>query len=100
MTAALAGWRPWAGSARLALALLTAINVVSFMDRLLFAILQEGIKRDLALSDFQLGLIAGPAFAILYAVAAIPIARLADRSSRVRIVTVVLAAWSAMTALS
>jgi len=81
------------------LALLFIVNTMSSVDRLLFAIVQELIKVDLALSDFQLGLLGGPAFALLYAVAAFPIARFADRHNRVNIITIVFIAWSAMTTL-
>ena len=82
----------------LVLALMFLFNAINFLDRMLFAILQEPIKRDLALTDTQLGLLGGPAFAILYALAALPIARLADRGGRVRVIGGVLTLWSAMTA--
>lgn len=81
------------------LAMLFIVNTMSSVDRLLFAIVQELIKVDLALSDLQLGLLGGPAFALLYAVAAFPIARFADRHNRVNIITIVFIAWSAMTSL-
>src|SRR5690606_15587430 len=67
------------------------------MDRVLFSILQEMIKTDLRLNDFQLGLLGGPAFALLYTFAAFPIARLADRHNRVNIISIVFFAWSLMT---
>ncbi len=82
----------------LTLALLTLTYFFSFMDRQILAILLEAIKADLKLSDTQLGLLSGLVFAIFYATLGIPIARLADRSSRRNIVAVSLAVWSVMTA--
>ena len=86
-------------SAALVLFLMFCFNMMNFLDRMLFAILQEPIKHDLALSDTELGLLGGPAFAILYALAALPIARMADRSSRVHVIGAVLSLWSLMTGL-
>jgi len=83
----------------LTLALLTAAYFFSYMDRQILAILQELIKADLGLSDTQLGLLAGFAFAIFYATLGLPVARLADRGNRVNIIAVALALWSAMTAV-
>ncbi|WP_019517001.1 spinster family MFS transporter [Sphingomonas sp. Mn802worker] len=82
------------------LALLTLTYFFSFMDRQILAILLEAIKLDLKLSDTQLGLLSGLVFAIFYATLGIPIARLADRTSRRRIIAVSLGIWSVMTALS
>lgn len=80
------------------LALLTLVYFFSFMDRQILSILLEAIKADLRLSDTQLGLLSGLVFAVFYATLGIPIARLADRSSRRMIVAVSLTVWSAMTA--
>ncbi|AQR72982.1 MFS transporter [Sphingomonas sp. LM7] len=82
----------------LTLALLTLTYFFSYMDRQILAILQELIKKDLQLSDTQLGLLSGLAFAIFYATLGIPVARLADRANRKNIVAISLAIWSAMTA--
>lgn len=79
------------------LAMLFVMNMMNSMDRVLFSILQEMIKTDLRLNDFQLGLLGGPAFALLYTFAAFPIARLADRHNRVNIISIVFFAWSLMT---
>lgn len=79
------------------LALLTIVYFFSFMDRYILTILLEDIRKALDLSDTQLGLLQGAAFAILYATLGIPVARLADRSNRRNIVAVSLAIWSAMT---
>jgi len=80
-----------------ALAVLTVVNVFSYMDRTAIAILMEPIRLDLGLSNSELGLISGMAFVVLYAVLGLPLARLADRYSRVRLLAACFAAWSAMT---
>lgn len=87
-------------SAYYALGVLTVVYSFNFIDRQLLAILQESIKADLALSDSQLGLLTGFAFAVFYVTAGIPIARWADRSNRRNIVALSLAVWSGMTAVS
>ncbi|PKP91047.1 MAG: MFS transporter [Alphaproteobacteria bacterium HGW-Alphaproteobacteria-16] len=81
------------------LGLLTAAYFFSYMDRQILAILQEDIKAELLLSDTQLGLLAGFAFAIFYATLGLPVARLADRGNRVNIIAIALTLWSAMTAV-
>lgn len=83
----------------LTLGLLTLTYFFSFMDRQILAILLEPIKADLDLSDTQLGLLSGLVFAVFYATLGIPIARLADRTSRRNIIAASLAIWSVMTAL-
>lgn len=83
-----------------ALGLLTVVYSFNFIDRQLLAILQESIKADLLLSDSQLGLLTGFAFAVFYVVAGIPIARWADHSNRRNIVALAIFFWSFMTALS
>ena len=83
-----------------ALVLLTVVYSFNFIDRQLLAILQEAIKAELALSDSQLGLLTGFAFAIFYVTAGIPIARWADRGNRRNIVALSLFIWSFMTAIS
>lgn len=79
--------------------LLLIVYIFNFLDRQIVNILAEPIKADLSLSDTQLGLLAGPAFAVFYAVLGIPIARYADRpsSNRVRLISLSIAIWSAMT---
>ncbi len=72
--------------------------VVNFVDRSILAILLEPIKHDLALTDTQLGLLGGLAFAIFYTTMGLPIAALADRWSRVKILSISIIIWSAMTA--
>jgi predicted MFS family arabinose efflux permease len=68
-------------------------------DRTLIAIIGQPLKADLKLSDTQLGLLVGPAFALLYAFSGIPIARLAERFNRVNIIFLVMTLWSGLTAL-
>lgn len=83
-----------------ALGILTIVYSINFIDRQLLSILQESIKADLLLSDAQLGLLTGFAFAVFYTFAGLPIASLADRSNRKNIVAISLTIWSGMTAIS
>jgi MFS transporter, Spinster family, sphingosine-1-phosphate transporter len=80
-------------------ALLLLVNVSSALDRTILSVLQEPIKAELKLTDSQLGMISGPAFALFYALAGVPVARLADRVNRTKLLTFVLSLWSGMTAL-
>jgi predicted MFS family arabinose efflux permease len=86
-------------SSRMTLGLPLAIFAANFMDRQIVAILVEPIKRDLILSDTEVGLLYGFAFAALYASAGLPIARLADRGDRARIINWSLVLFSLMTAV-
>ena len=79
--------------------ILVVVYTFNFIDRQIIGILAIPIKADLALTDTQLGLMGGLAFALFYTALGIPIAMLADRSHRVWIMTVALTVWSAMTAL-
>ena len=81
------------------LGLLVAIYACSFLDRVIMSTVAPAIIAELRLSDTQFGLLAGPAFAIFYAAFGIPIARMAERSSRVNIIAICIALWSVMTAL-
>jgi MFS transporter, Spinster family, sphingosine-1-phosphate transporter len=87
--------------ARLMLWLLLVVYIFNFLDRQIVNILAEPIARDLKLSDTQVGLMTGIAFALLYTVLGLPIARFADRQStdRGKLIAVALAIWSVMTAL-
>jgi len=80
---------------------LLLVYILNFLDRQIVNILAEPIKGELGLSDTQLGLLAGPAFAVFYAVLGIPIARYADnaKTNRVWLISICLAIWSAMTAI-
>src|SRR5438445_12046398 len=79
------------------LALLTVIYALNFLDRTIFNVLIEPIKKEFALSDTTMGLLAGFGFVLFYSLLGIPIARLADRYNRRNIVAAALAFWSAMT---
>ena len=79
---------------------LVVVYIFNFIDRQILSILAVDIKRDLGLSDGQLGFLGGAAFAVFYALFGIPLGRLADRWRRVRLLTIGLALWSAMTAAS
>lgn len=82
------------------LALLTLVYTFNHIDRQILVILLEPIKADLSLTDTQLGLLSGLAFAAFYATLGIPIAMWADRGDRRTIISLALAVWSGMTALS
>jgi len=73
--------------------------ILSFIDRMIIGLLVEPLKADLGLSDTQISLLQGMAFAVFYTVAGIPLGRLIDRANRVRIVTIGIAAWSFFTML-
>ncbi len=82
------------------LVLLTGVYTFNFIDRQIIGILSPAIKADLGLADWQLGILKGFAFAVLYTTLGIPIARLADRKNRVTIISIALALWSGFTAIS
>lgn len=82
---------------RYALTVLLVIYVFNFLDRQVVNILAEPIKIDLGLADWQLGMLTGLAFAVFYTVLGLPIARLAERSNRVKIISVAVAVWSVFT---
>ena len=71
----------------------------NYVDRSVIRILAQPIKEDFLLSDFQVGILGGFAFAMLYMVLGVPVARLAERFSRVTIISVALTIWSLTTAL-
>jgi len=81
------------------LIVLVLVYTFNFIDRQIVGILAVPIKSELHLSDSQLGVMGGLAFALFYTLLGIPIARLADRISRTGIMTAALALWSLMTAL-
>jgi len=80
------------------LAMLTLVYVFNFVDRQVLIILQESIKKELHLSDTQLGMLSGLAFAAFYVLLGIPIARIADRTNRRNTIAISLSVWSIMTA--
>ena len=83
-----------------AIILLTIVYGFNFIDRQIVGILAPFIQKDLGLTNTELGLLIGLAFAIFYTLVAIPIAWLADRYSRVNILSIALATWSSFTALT
>jgi len=80
--------------------LLTLAYIFSFIDRQILGALSPSIKADLGFADWQLGLLKGFGFALLYTTVGIPIAWLADRYSRTKIVSVSVFLWSLFTALT
>jgi len=89
-----------ATSGWITVAFLTIAYLFSFIDRWILGLLIEPIKADLGLTDTQIGLLLGPAFAIFYATMGLPLGWLADRRNRVRIVAVGIGLWSIATAAS
>jgi MFS family permease len=82
------------------LGVLMLAYALNFIDRQLITILAPDLKRDLGISDSDFGFLYGTAFGVFYAVFGIPLGKLADHWSRVRLMAVGLALWSAMTAFS
>lgn len=78
--------------------LLTLTNALSYADRQLFAILIPAIKAEFAAGDATIGLLAGPAFMVAYVCLSMPLARLADRGSRRKVLAMSVLLWSAATA--
>ena len=84
---------------RLVLGLLVAAYTLNFVDRTIVASIGQAIKDDLKLTDTQLGLLGGLYFALLYTILGLPLARLAERVSRVNVISAAIMVWSAFTAL-
>lgn len=78
---------------RFALVVLTAVYMLNLVDRGLMGLMLEPIKKDLHLSDTQLGFVTGIAFGLFYAVLGLPIARWADRNNRVTITALAIGLW-------
>ena len=83
----------------LVLSLLLLAYIFNFLDRTILNILAESIIGELKLTDTEFGALTGLAFALLYSVLAVPLAMLADRTSRSRVIAGALAVWSGFTAL-
>ena len=81
------------------LGVLFLVYCLNFIDRQILSILAEDVKRDLGLSDQDLGFLYGTAFGVFYALFGIPLGRLADSWHRVRLLSIGLGLWSAMTAV-
>lgn len=88
-------WRDW-----WFIFLFGAIYMFNFIDRMIISVVGEPIRREFGLSDLELGVMGGVAFALFYGGIGIPLARLAERVSRVGIVATATALWSMMTMLS
>jgi MFS family permease len=86
--------------AKYVLGVLVLVYAINFIDRQILAILAEEIKRDLSLSDADLGFLYGTAFAVFYALFGIPLGRLADNWVRTRLLSIGLLVWSGMTVMS
>jgi MFS family permease len=84
---------------RLVLGLLVTAYTFNFIDRTIIATIGQAIKVDLKISDAQLGLLGGLYFALLYTLLGIPLARFAERFSRVNIIAGAILIWSGFTAL-
>jgi MFS family permease len=82
------------------LGVLVVVYILNFIDRQIVSILAVDIKADLGLTDSDMGFLGGAAFAVFYALFGIPLGRLADNWSRVKLLSIGLALWSLMTALS
>lgn len=82
------------------LVLLVVVYIFNFIDRQILSILAEEIKADVGLTDAEIGFLYGTAFAVFYAVFGIPLGRLADVWTRKSLISIGLAFWSLMTALS
>jgi MFS family permease len=80
--------------------LLSSLYVFSFVDRLVLALLVRPLRSDLGLSDLQLGLLFGPAFGLFYGALGLPLARLADRGNRRRLITAGVLLWGIATTAS
>ncbi len=98
-TGSTSGLKALFASRNYVLAILVLVYVVNFLDRQILAILQDSIKEDLQLTDTQLGLLGGVAFAVFYTTLGIPLAAWADRWIRKSILAMALTVWSGMTAL-
>src|SRR3990172_8375262 len=87
------GTSPW-----WALVMLTSIYICGFIDRIIMQVLAEPVKAEFSLSDFEIGIVAGLAFAVLNVVLGLWVARFAERCRRMSLVTVGTVLWSIATA--
>lgn len=89
---------PRPAQANYALAILLIAYILSFVDRQILSLMVGPIRRDLQITDFEMSLLQGMAFALFYAILGIPIGRLADRKNRKFIIVIGVVFWSVMTA--
>ncbi len=85
---------------RYVIGLMFVINLINYMDRSVINVLIEPMRKELQLSDSEIGLVVGLSFAAFYAIAGFLLANMADRRSRRLIISLSIAAWGAMTALT
>lgn len=90
---------PSAGRGAFLLAILVVAYIISFIDRQILALLVNPIKADLAVSDFQMSLLQGMAFAVMFSLFGLPLGRLADRLNRKRLIAFGIFLWSLSTML-
>ena len=90
---------PSESQANYVLAILFVVIMLNFIDRQVISILAEPIKQEMGLTDKQIGLMTGLSFALFYTTLAIPVAALADRWNRSRIIAIAVFVWSVMTML-
>lgn len=90
--------QPGLSRAWYAVAVLSLAAVMSYIDRSILGMFVEPIKHNLAISDVQISLLQGLSFAVCYSLAGIPLARLADRHNRIRLIAGGILVWSLMTA--
>ncbi len=91
--------RTKSGYPRLVLGMLLVVYTFNFLDRQILGILAKPIQADLKLDDAQFGAIGGLAFALLYSFFGVPLALLADRVGKTRVIAGALVVWSGFTAL-
>lgn len=89
-----------AGYRRYAITILLIVFILNHLDRQVINILAEPIKIELGLADWQIGLLTGLSFAMLYTVVGIPIAHFSEKTNRVRIIAAAVTVWSFFTFLS
>jgi MFS family permease len=96
----LAAWPPEVGvrSSWIAVAVLTAADILAYVDRSVITLVIEPMKAELRLTDTQVALVMGVAFGLFFALAGLPLGWIADRLSRRRLITVTSAIWCVMTA--
>jgi MFS family permease len=82
------------------LGVLVCIYMLHHLDRMVLSLLQEPIKHEFNLADWQLGLISGTAYAVAFGIAGLPLGMMVDRFNRVRLLAVILTIWSGLTAFA
>jgi predicted MFS family arabinose efflux permease len=90
----------WSNKNFILLATLSVINLLNYVDRISLSLLLEPIKKELLLSDGQMGLLSGVAFSLFYALLGIPIARIADKGGKAWLLPLCVFLWSLMTMAS